>query len=524
MKRYGFVRMLAAAAVVVGAGVSANGMAAAPEPRNILFIAVDDLKPALGCYGDMLVKTPNIDRLAAGGTVFLNNHCQQAVCGPSRASIMTGLRPDHTKVWDLKTRMRDVTPGIVSLPEYLISQGFETAGTGKIYDPRCVERKGMDSPSWSIPYSNPDQLNYPVAPYKPVLGAYHGKEARKLYDEALKKGLKGYGEQKKYLVKHGVWPVVEAEDVPDQAYTDGVIADEGIRLMGKLKETGNPFFLAVGFKKPHLPFVAPKKYWDLYKRDDFKIHPFQKKAKNGVDLAYHKSPELRSYTGVPDFDSYSDDEDDHMPAEKQKELLHGYYACTSFIDAQVGRLLDALKEQGLSENTSIILWGDHGWHFGDHGLWCKHTTFEQATRSPMIIASPDIKNTGQTTVPSEFVDVFPTLCDLAGVAVPGNIDGTSLVPVMKDPSASVKKVAVSQWPRGKSAMGYALRDQRYRYVEWLEDCRMTDTYDSTKVVGRELYDYQKDPMETVNVAAEPEYATVVDSMNRQLQEFFETQK
>ncbi len=280
MKKYGFVRMLAVAGVAAGMGISVQGMANTPAPRNILFIAIDDLKPILGCYGDALVKAPNIDRLAASGTVFLNNHCQQAVCGPSRASIMTGLRPDHTKVWDLKTRMRDVTPGIVSLPEYFISQGFETAGTGKIYDPRCVERKSMDGPSWSIPFSNPDRLHYPVAPYKPVLGAYHGEAARKLYEEAIDKGLKSYGEQKKYLVKHGVWPVVEAEDVPDEAYTDGVIADEGIRLMGELKERGKPFFLAVGFKKPHLPFVAPKKYWDLYERDDFKIHPFQQKAKS----------------------------------------------------------------------------------------------------------------------------------------------------------------------------------------------------------------------------------------------------
>ncbi len=243
-----------------------------------------------------------------------------------------------------------------------------------------------------------------------------------------------------------------------------------------------------------------------------------------MELAYHNSPELRSYKGVPDFDSYSNDENEHMPAEKQKELIHGYYACTSFVDAQVGRLLDALKEQGLSENTAIILWGDHGWHLGDHGLWCKHTTFEQATRSPMIIVSPGIERVGQTTAPSEFVDVFPTLCDLVGVAIPGNIDGTSLVPMMKDPSASVKKVAVSQWPRGKSAMGYALRNQRYRYVEWIEDCRMTDKYDAGKVVGRELYDYEKDPMETVNVVADPEYAAVVEAMNRQLQDFFAAQK
>jgi len=444
------------------------------KPLNILFIAVDDLKPVLGCYGDTLIKTPNIDRLAESGTVFLNNHCQQAVCGPSRASLMTGLRPDHTRVWDLKTRMRDMNPDVLSLPQHFRSQGFETAGTGKIYDPRCVDKQ-LDKPSWSIPFSKPDRLPNDPTFGKAVLGAYQGKEVRTCLEEAAEKGLTKYADVKKFLVEHDCWPAVESADVPDGAYTDGAIATEGIRLMGELKEGGKPFFLAVGFKKPHLPFVAPSRYWNLYDRGDFQMAPFQQKSKNGVDLAYHTSGELRTYGGIPDFDSYSADAKKHMAEEKQKELIHGYYACVSYIDAQVGRLLDELKAQGLDKNTVVVLWGDHGWHLGDHGLWCKHTNFEQATRSPLIFSSPDIPTSGKTQSPTEFVDIFPTLCELAHVPVPENLDGVSLVPLLKNTKASVKEYAVSQWPRGKT-MGYAIRDSRYRYVVWFKG-KSTQAYD-----------------------------------------------
>ena len=272
-------------------------------PQNILFIAVDDLKPVLGCYGDELIQTPNIDRLATQGTVFLNAHCQQAICGPSRASLMTGLRPDKTEVWDLKTKMRDRNPDILSLPQYFRSQGFTTAGTGKIYDHRCVDKK-MDEPSWSVPFKRVWSLPYPKGQRKPFMGAYQSDEAHALAAEAAEQGLSGYVPTKKFLDTKGFWPAVESADVPDTAYDDGAIAAHGIRMLQQFEEEGNPFFLAVGFKKPHLPFVAPKKYWDLYERDEFKIHPFQKKSENPVERAYHTSGELRSYGGIGDFDSY----------------------------------------------------------------------------------------------------------------------------------------------------------------------------------------------------------------------------
>ena len=518
------IRKVAWVALGLGfAGQAMAGAARAPSKhRNVLFIVVDDLKPILGCYGDSLVKTPNIDRLAEEGTVFLNSYCQQAVCGPSRASVMTGLRPDHTKVWDLKTRMRDVNPDILSMPQYFREQGYETAGTGKIYDPRCVDKQ-VDAPSWSIPFSKPDRL--PVDPTfgKAVLGAYQGEDVRKVFEQAQKKGLKKYAEVKKYLVKHDAWPVVESADVPDAAYTDGAIANEGIRLMKELKASGKPFFLAVGFKKPHLPFVAPSKYWNLYSRDEFKVASYQKKSKNPVAPAYHNSSELRSYDGIPDFDSYSSDPKKHLPVEKQKELIHGYYACASFADAQVGKLLEELKKLGLDKDTVVVLWGDHGWHLGDHGLWCKHTNFEQATRAPLIISAPGFPQDEKTTVPVEFVDIFPTLCQLAGLPVPAHLDGASLVPVLKDPEAKVKEYAVSQWPRGKT-MGYAIRDDRYRYVEWFGDTRGMAPYNPKKIVGRELYDYQKDPLETVNLVDNPEYKAVAEKMNKRMRDYFKRQQ
>lgn len=490
--------------------------------RNILFIAIDDLKPVLGCYGDTRVKSPNIDRLAESGTVFLNAHCQQAVCGPSRASLLTGLRPDRTKVWDLKTKIRDMNPDVVTLPQYFRSLGFTSAGTGKVFDPRSVDKK-LDERSWYIPFSNPDRLPFAPEDGWPVLGAYQSAEMQALLKEAQKKSLVKYGEVKEFLLKHDAWPVTECADVSDNAYIDGAIANEGIRLMKKLKKENKPFFLAVGFKKPHLPFVAPKRYWDLYARADFKIHPYQQKSAGGPEVAYHGSGEIRAYTGLPDFDSYSDDASRHMPEAKQQELMHGYHACVSYVDALVGKLLSELKELDLDKNTVIVLWGDHGWHFGDHGLWCKHTNFEQATHSPLIFVSPDFPKAGKTQAPAEFVDLFPTLCELAGVPILGNLDGTSLVPLMENPTALVKDFAVSQWPAG-DVMGYAIRDERYRYVEWLDGYRSTQPYDAARLVGRELYDYQNDPMEKVNVVDDPGYTKIAGKMSCQLHEYFNQQR
>jgi len=504
---------------------------------NVLFIAVDDLKPILGCYGDKLVKTPNIDKLAKRGTVFMQNYCQQAVCGPTRASLMTGMRPDYTKVWDLKTRMRDVNPGILSLPQYFVSQGYSTQGIGKIYDPRCVDDE-LDKPSWSIPYYKKSDKYISTITGKPE-GQYQLPATKALFvkytKEGQAKGLKGK-DLNDYVAKF-VKPSVECADVPDNAYNDGSNALHAKDILAQLAKGGKPFFFAVGFSKPHLPFVVPKKYWDLYKRDQMPVAPFQQKAKNGPELAYHTAAELFAYSDIPPIASFSDQKVGmDLPLDKQKELIHGYYAATSYTDAQVGILMNALDSLGLLKNTIVILWGDHGWHLGDHNLWCKHTNFEQATHAPLLISAPWIKPS-ETKSPSEFVDIFPTICDLAGLALPSHLDGLSLVPVMKNPQTKVKDFSVSQYPRSFNKldterlgwsdgqfMGYSIRTEKYRYTIWLKDSyRSYKPYSKDLVVASELYDYEKDPDETINVAEEKEYAAVSKDLNEKMIAFLASQ-
>ena len=511
--------------------------AIAQNRPNVLFIAVDDLKPILGCYGDQLVKTPNIDRLAKRGTVFMQNYCQQAVSGPTRASLMTGMRPDYTRIWDLKTKMRDVNPGILSLPQYFISLGYSTQGIGKIYDPRCVD-DALDQPSWSIPYYKRSDKYVSKSTGKPE-GQYQLPETKSLFIkftlEGEAKGLKGK-ELTDYVAKL-IKPSVECADVPDNAYNDGSNALYAKEILDQLSKEGKPFFFAVGFSKPHLPFVAPKKYWDLYKCDQMPLAPFQQKAKNGPEIGYHTAAELLAYSDIPPIASFSDQKVGmDLPVDKQKELIHGYYAATSYMDAQVGILLNALDSLGLSKNTVIVLWGDHGWHLGDHNLWCKHTNFEQATHAPLLISAPGIQPS-KTKSPSEFIDIFPTLCDLTGVKIPDHLDGKSLVPMMKDPKVSVKEFSVSQYPRPANKienarlgwsdgefMGYSIRTAKYRYTIWLKDTfRSYKPYNKDLVVASELYDYEKDPNETVNVVDDKIYASVAKDMNDKMLRFLSGQ-
>ncbi|MCT4672660.1 MAG: sulfatase [Prolixibacteraceae bacterium] len=496
----------------------------AQQKKNVLFIAVDDLKPLLGCYGQSQMKTPNIDRLAKQGVVFLNNHCQQAVCAPSRASLMTGVRPDSTKVWDLKTKIRDKNPTILTMPQHFKNAGYVTTGVGKIYDRRSVDAD-HDKASWSedFAFSGDDKYRDPNSGEE-VLGHYQSPETKQKVayytEEGKKKNLKR-GALSKYVMKH-IKPSTECVDLPDNAYIDGVLALSAIDRLTSLSEQDRPFFMAVGFKKPHLPFVAPKKYWDLYDRNELPLAAYQQFAKYGPKIAYHKSGEIQSYSDIPKLDSYSDIGPDLLPESKQRELIHGYYACVSYMDAQVGKVLDALDHLGLRENTIIVLWGDHGWHLGDHGLWCKHTNFEQATRAPMIFSTPDSKKGKKVTAPTEFVDIFPTLCDLTNVDQPTGIAGTSLVPVLTGNTTTVKPYAVSQFRRGK-AMGYAFRTDRYRYVVWVKDnFRTTKPFNERMVVGEELYDYQKDELERTNLMVDKTYQKVYTELRANSRSFFKS--
>jgi len=389
------------AATVLTVGSATLPTQAAERP-NVLFIAVDDLKPLLGCYGDLQVKSPNIDRLASRGTVFMNAHCQQAVCGPSRASLLTGVGPDTTKVWDLKTLIRKALPDVVMLPQYFKQNGYTVVGMGKIFDPRSVDNgKDMDKASWT-------EYLHPECKADESFGCLNPAYLKHL--AAVKDKLektKGYNKKLKIAGR----PYCDMADVEDTAYFDGAMAETAVKTLADLAQKKHPFFLAVGFKKPHLSFNAPKKYWDLYNREDLKLAEYIDMPKGAPAYAFQPGWELRSYSGVP--------RKGRLPEPIQRELIHGYYACVSYIDAQVGKLLDALDAAGVADNTVIVLWGDHGWHLGDHSIWCKHTNYEQATRAPLIFVDPVAGRSGnRTDSPVNFVDIYPTLCKLAGLPNP----------------------------------------------------------------------------------------------------------
>ncbi|MBW1946438.1 MAG: sulfatase, partial [Deltaproteobacteria bacterium] len=493
----------------------------AQDKPNVLFIAVDDLKPLLGCYGQDYMITPHIDELAGNGVIFTNAHCQQAVSGPTRASLLTGMRPDYTGVWDLKTRMRDVNPDILAMPQYFKQQGYQTVAIGKIYDPRCVD-EDYDRPSWSVPYAKSANYIYPEAYGEPAYSYYASAESKqivaRLEEEAREKGIR---EVRNYAIEK-YKPSVECADYPDEAYQDGQICNNALSYMKEMAGSGEPFFLAVGFKRPHLPFSAPKKYWDLYDRDKVHLAEYQKAVKGGVDIAYHKHEELQSYTDIPKIESFSDIFTKLIPEDKQRELIHGYYACVSFIDAQVGKLMAELQELGLEKNTIVILWGDHGWHLGDHALWCKHTNFEQATRVPMIISVPG-EQPGSYSMPVEFVDIFPTLCDAMGLDIPAHLQGKSLMPAIQDKNVRIKDFAVSQFDRGNNH-GYTIRTDRYRFTVWMkDDYRTWMPFEADRVLDCEMYDYQTDPNETLNLYRLPEYEGLVNEMWERFTGFVKTQ-
>lgn len=497
------------------------------QKMNVLFILADDLKPVTGCYGSPIALTPNIDAIASRGTLFMLNYCQQALSGPSRASMLTGQRPDHTRIWDMKHFIREQRPGIVTMPEYFKNNGYRTAASGKVFDPRTVD-EGHDGRSWSVPYIN-DILYLNSKSPKPTSG-YQGAEAiaalERAKKEAAAKGLKG--KDAALYVKGHAGPATECADVSDDAYLDGALARAGVETIKKLAAGDKPFFFAIGFHKPHTPFVAPKKYWDMYDRQQMKMAEFQGKPQNAVEIAFPPSQEIRTYCDIPPVYTFNDSRRNNgtITPEKQLELLHGYYACVSYIDAMIGQVIGALKEAKADKNTIIVVIGDHGWHLGDHGLWGKHSNFEQATRSPLIISDPRIgaSVTGQV---SEFVDIFPTLCSMTGLPVPGYAAGVDLTRTMKDPDRPAREYAVSQYPRnsnGKGVMGYSLRDGRFRYTVWIGDnFDSTKPYNPSQVIARELYDYATDPLETVNCAGDKKYASTVASMDKWLQEFLAKQ-
>jgi iduronate 2-sulfatase len=443
------------------------------DKPNVLMICVDDLKPLLGCYGAPTIKSPHIDRLSARGVLFERAFCNQAVCAPSRNALMTGLRSQTLGIYDLPTHFRKSAPDAVTLPQYFKQNGYRTEAMGKIF--HVGHGNTEDPASWSVEHWRPKSVQG---------GGYVLKENR---PQEMTREEARFSNAKVVPSKLTRGAAIECADVPDDTYADGMIADEAIRRLDAAKaKPGEPWFIAVGFLKPHLPFVAPKKYWDLYDRAAFPLPKLRVPPIGAPEFAPQFGGELRQYSDIPEVGPLDD--------AKTRLLIHGYHAATSYMDAQLGRVLDALDRNGLAKNTLIVLWGDHGWHLGDHGMWCKHTNYEQAARIPLIVVAPGLAKTGaKTGALAESVDIYPTLCELAGLPVPQGLDGSSFVPVLKNPTAATKEAVFHVYPRSRM-MGRAVRTERYRLVEWKEIGAPPDT------AVLELYDYQADPDETRNLA------------------------
>ena len=462
--------LIALAAIL---GVTIGSLAPAAEGPNVLFIAVDDLRPELGCYGKDYIHSPNIDRLAKSGVMFTRAYCQQAVCGATRNSLLSGLRPDTTGIYGNTKSFRQVMPQLVALPQQFKQNGYRSLGMGKIYHQN-------DPASWSEPWIAAPGMVWRL-PENVAL-------QKRLVAEATEQGLTG---TKRSRATRG--PATEAADVADNVYPEGALTDTAIETLRRVKD--EPFFLAVGLIRPHLPFNCPKRYWDLYDRDKIRLPSFDVAPKDSPDFALTSWGEMRSYHGIPPSGPVTD--------EQALELIHGYRACVSYVDTLVGRLLDELDRLKLSDNTVVILWGDHGWKLGDYGAWCKHTNFELDTHVPLIVRAPGARGNGRSCDGLvEFVDIYPSLCDLAGIPLPEHLDGTSFSPLLDDPDGPGKQVAMSQYPRGE-LMGYSMRTDHYRLTTWV------NRKDPSKVAAVELYDHEKDPGETVNVAKKPEYAQIL---------------
>lgn len=446
-------------------------LTSAADRPNVLLILVDDLKPSFGAYGDTWVHSPNLDRLAASGMRFDMAYCNQAVCAPSRNNLLTGARSTSLGVYRLDYNFRRAVPDAVTMPQYFKQHGYHSAGIGKVF--HIGHGNIGDDASWSVPFQ-PDKVIDYVLP--------ESTDGQLTKEQALFSNKPANG-----LPRGAAW---EAADVDDGAYADGRIAAEGIKRLRAYKSLEQPFFLALGFTKPHLPFCAPKKYWELYDPRQMKLAEVIEPPTGAPSYAGKTLGELNQYKPVPDEPPLSE--------ETTRTLIHGYYAALSYMDAQVGRVLKEVNRLGFDENTIIVLWGDHGYHLGDHGMWTKHTNYEQANRIPIVISAPGVtkpKSSSRSLV--ETVDIYPTLCELASLPAPTGpqpIDGSSLVPILKNPTASIRTHAYHCFPKGKR-LGRAIRTDRYRLVEW------KPWGPNTREVEYELYDYETDPLETKNLAA-----------------------
>lgn len=446
--------------------VSAQHRKSQPKKPNVLFIIVDDLRSDLGCFGNSVVSSPNIDKLASGGVAFQRAYCNVPVCGASRASILTGTRPTNYRYLNFRSRADQDYPAAVTLPGHFKNNGYQTVSLSKVF-----HFKNDSKAAWN-------EIWWPTA--KKGTGRNYLTPENLALDSDSTFGMP-----------------YEMADVPDSAYFDGEIASEAVKHLQEFSKKDQPFFLAVGFKKPHLPFNAPKKYWDLYDpaRVGLAANPFP--PKNAPPEAFHIWKETRDYHGVPNQGDLS--------ADLALKLRHAYYACISYVDAQIGVVIGELERTGLAENTIIVLLGDHGWNLGENSLWGKHCNFNRSMNTPLIFRVPGMTEGGNNNSITEFIDIYPTLCDLTGLKQPGHLDGETLVSRLKNPGKTEKDYAVSKFSNGVS-----LIEGNLFYSEW---CDKEDG-----VISTMLYDHSTDPEENINLSVKPEYTATVKKLSKRLRE------
>jgi len=432
-------------------------------PKNVLFIMVDDLRPELSLYGQNQIISPNIDALGASGVTFNRAYCNVPVCGASRASLLTGVRPTANRFLNYHSSIKEDMPDVVNMAQYFKDRGYSTVSNNKITHIK------NDIDAWD------DEWHPQAKTWRNYLSEEN------LILEASNKA--GYA--------------YENIDVPDAAYIDGQTALKSIEDLKQFKAARKPFFLAVGFVKPHLPFNAPKKYWDLYDPNTITLPENSTFPESAPQRANHKWGELRSYIDIPKSGPVSD--------AIAKKLTHGYYASVSYVDAQIGILIEGLTELGLRENTVIVLVGDHGWSLSDHGLWAKHSNFEVALQVPLIISDSGLPIAARTNSIAELVDIYPTLCELTAGESPSHLQGSSLVSALKSPDKLYKNKALARWQKGETL----IVDQLF-YTEWLR---------KGKVASKMLYNHETDPNETINLANDPAYLSIVNALSEQLKQF-----
>ena len=417
------------------------------EQPSILFIAVDDLRPELNCFGESQIHSPKLDELASEGIIFTEAHCNVPVCGASRASLLTGTRPTRYRYLNFSTWAEKDYPGVLSLPNHFKNNGYYTISNGKVFHHQKDLAKSWDE-NWR------PQM---IAP-----GDYLLPENIKL---ANTEGLRGHAYEK--------------ADVPDTAYRDGKIALKVIRDLRRLKNMDKPFFLACGFMKPHLPFNAPTKYWDLYNENDIKLPANRFAPEDAPAAALHNFGELRDYSGIPKKGQVSD--------SLARTLIHGYYACVSYVDQMIGWILDELKALELEENTIVILWGDHGWNLMEHGLWCKHCNFRTSLRSPLMLRIPGLTDGKRSDALVEYIDIYPTLCELAGLELPDHLEGKSFVPLLENPGMKWKDFVICKFKDGLT-----IKTKNYAYTEWSKN--------DSAVYARMMYNHIVDLEENTNIS------------------------